>query len=278
MDAGEITPIIKHVQPQVSTIHVRDNALSILIEDEQSKRSFGIEHPIKLDAHKECNLTYMVNARGQFRVWRYAELRSSHVRSTGWLMSPALATFLHLATLHAAELSFASRLSLLPALFPGFGDVSPGDIADLIARLEAAKKARDLAQNSYYGALLGEATAALGVFGALRGKGTGLKDSYTQLLALVGTYISAKNAQRSLELAEEAVKSLEDELEGRRVGHNGGAKKGDSGSSSGSTSGGSGSGSSSGGKSGGSGTGDDSGGGPRNVSDDQCKTYQQDPN
>jgi hypothetical protein len=269
----------------IPTIHLRSDELRILVGDQQSQRHFSIEHSLKLDLHKECNMTYMVNAKGEFRAWRYAELQSSQAPSTGWLTSPALATLLHLsvATLSAAELSFAARLSLLPSLFSGFGDVYAGDIAELIARLESARRTRDAASRAYTTALYGEVLAAIAVFVALEGGGVGLLAAGAKTIrapktgaALIYSYLNAKDKQRSLDLAEEAVKAPEAQLEGRRASGDSLTKREDSGSSSGSGGGSSSSGSSSSGKSGGSGTGDDSGGGPHSASADQCRTYQQD--
>jgi hypothetical protein len=115
---------MKTVQLSPPSIQLYDGRVHLALRDSHSKRQMRIEHPLQLYDDRECNLTYMITERGEFRVWQYAEVPPKVAHETGWHRSPALATFLRGATLSAVLLSFASRLSLLPQLTGGLGDVS----------------------------------------------------------------------------------------------------------------------------------------------------------
>jgi hypothetical protein len=260
-------------QTVIPAIQIEAGEVSISLRNPDSGLWLKLEHRLRHPDEAECNLTYMVTTAGEFKAWRYALLQEEGAYATEWQNSPALSAFVHNATMNAAQLSFASRLSLLPQLVANQYTLTPGDIQDLEKKLRDAGKARENAEKAYQNALLGEAAAALWVYVA-RGKG----GAYKEGIALVLAYLNAKDKQRSLDLADEAFKELQRRL-ALATGSSGGS--GSSTDSSGGTGGGS-SGGSSGGGSGSSGSGSGSGSGssgdsgkPEHEShEDDCKLYE----
>ena len=112
----------------IPRIEIHRDEVNICLQDFISGRSLRFEHRLVLDDDKECNLTYMVTEGGEFRAWKYAPVPRRVVHSTAWQRSPALASFVHNATMSAAELSFASRLSLLPQLMSTRDQLSDAEL------------------------------------------------------------------------------------------------------------------------------------------------------